>query len=62
MVPSLNLNSNLISAQLNPENSQLSNSKKKSKTYFKLAKTIHLFSDNEEHKEKIGTLLKRTQY
>lgn len=32
------------------------------KTYFKLAKTIHLFSQKPEEKDKIDELLKRTQY
>ena len=34
----------------------------KKKTYFKLAKTMHLFSPNKDEKEKLDLLFKRTQY
>jgi hypothetical protein len=47
---------------INPEVSQRSGAGRKSKLYFKLAKTMHLLGKDERQKEEIDSFLKRTQY
>lgn len=47
---------------INPEVSQRSGAGRKSKMYFKLAKTMHLLGKDESQKAELDDFLKRTQY